>query len=105
VTITNMNAKSATISVYNTARSGIVVSETVLVAYESPPSTDAARKACLQMSDVGKPELTGTYGLAALTGQHALVLGPGRQVTIYNGAPKATDGGTVQLVVKTEALF
>jgi hypothetical protein len=57
------------------------------------------------VSDVGKPELTGTYGLAALTGQHALVLGPGRQVTIYNGAPKATDGGTVQLVVKTEALF
>lgn len=111
VQVHNPLATPAVVAVYNSLAPGGAVFKTMLVAYDgaTPPSGDAARKACIKLATTGTSALTGDVKFASLDGTtRQLTLAPNQTVTIYVAAYNAYDAtkpadstGKVKLNVST----
>lgn len=113
IEVHNPNAKAATVSIYNSLASGGVAFKTMLIAYDgaTPPSGDAARKACVKLRTSGTTSLTGDSKFASLDGTTAVTIAAGATMTIFVGAYNAFDPtkpaestGKVKLNVQTVKL-
>lgn len=113
IQVHNPNAKSATVSIYNSLASGGVAFKTMLIAYAgaTPPSGDAERKACVKLRTSGTSALTGDIKFASLDNTYAVTIAPGATVTVFVGAYNAYDAtkpaestGKVKLNVQTVSL-
>ncbi len=114
VQIHNPNAKTATVTIFDSLAPGGVVFHTVLASYNgaTPPSTDTARKACVKgMNIFGDDTITGDSNFASLSDTDRPTIPPNGDITIYNAAfakydptKPADSTGSVKLTVQLDAL-
>lgn len=104
---------SVVVSIYDSLAPGGVVFPTLLASYgAATPTTDIARKACVNgVNDFGNDTLTGDSDFASLDDIDAVTIPAGATITIYNAAQNKFNAanptlstGNVRLNVRTESI-
>lgn len=110
VEVRNTNPKAVTVTIYNSLAPGGGALKTVMAAYDTIPTTDAARKSCKAVTYLGNSTLTGNSAFASLDGTRQVTIAANSSVQVYvaagNQTPTTTTPttGPVALNVRTESI-